>query len=233
VVGDSPAPARPAPGEGQPVGVIDIPALKVDQVVVEGVGTSDLRMGPGHYPGTPLPGEPGNAAIAGHRTTYGHPFYDLNELSHGDRIVITTTQGIFLYRVTNVLSVFPWQTEVLAPTNKALLTLTTCNPRYSAAQRLVVRAALSRSLLFAQQHHGATSDTATQADANDLVGAGSNSWPAALAWGLLTLAAAVLTLLAAQRTRRRWLAYGAGGVVVLVLLFVFFTALSPLLPASF
>jgi sortase A len=235
VVGDQTAPERPPPAEGQPVGVIDIPKIAVDQVVVQGVGTADLEMGPGHYPGTPLPGERGNAAIAGHRTTYGHPFYDLNELSAGDRIVVTTTQGIFLYRVTAVFSVLPWQNDVLAPTNKALLTLTTCTPRYSAAQRLVARAVLARSLIFSQQHHlrAVSLPKETRPVATDLAGAASNSWPAAVGWGLLTLAAALGTCLLARRSRHRLIVYSAGGVVVLVVLFVFFTALSPLLPASF
>ena len=60
---------------------------------IEGTGTDQLRSGPGHYPGTPLPGEPGNVAIAGHRTTYLHPFYSLNELVPGDAIDILTVQG--------------------------------------------------------------------------------------------------------------------------------------------
>ncbi len=72
------APHTEAPAEGDPVGEIRIPAIGLDQVVVEGTNTNDLRQGPGHYIGTPLPGQGGNAAIAGHRTTYGHPFYNLD-----------------------------------------------------------------------------------------------------------------------------------------------------------
>ena len=69
-----------AQAEGKPIGEIRIPTISIDQVLVEGTNTQDLRQGPGHYIGTPLPGDVGNAAIAGHRTTYGHPFYNLNQV---------------------------------------------------------------------------------------------------------------------------------------------------------
>ena len=75
-----PAPTTADPADGQPVGLLQIPRIGVDKVIIEGTSTTDLRQGPGHYLGTPLPGQAGNAAIAGHRTTYGAPFYNLNEL---------------------------------------------------------------------------------------------------------------------------------------------------------
>ena len=77
-----------------------IPAIGVDKIVVEGVSLADLKKGPGHYPETPLPGQEGNAAIAGHRTTYGAPFNRLDELEPGDEITVTTVQGEFTYEVT-------------------------------------------------------------------------------------------------------------------------------------
>lgn len=121
---------------------VRIPRIGVDKIVVEGVGTEDLKRGPGHYPGTPLPGQLGNAAIAGHRTTYGAPFGDLDELVEGDAIIVETLAGSFRYLVETSIVVSPDQTEVLDPTPTAHLTLTTCHPRFSARQRLVVRAAL-------------------------------------------------------------------------------------------
>ena len=78
------APRTAAPPEGEPIGDIRIPVIGLNQVVVEGTNTADLRKGPGHYTGTPLPGQGGNAAIAGHRTTYGHPFYNLDSVKVGD-----------------------------------------------------------------------------------------------------------------------------------------------------
>jgi sortase A len=91
-----------------------------------------------------MPGQLGNSAIAGHRTTYGQPFYRLDEVAAGDEIVLTTVQGRFVYRATGSEVVAPEQSEVVATTDPtvATLTLTTCTPRYTASQRLVVRADL-------------------------------------------------------------------------------------------
>jgi sortase A len=130
------------PAEGDPVGIITIPKVGLTRAVVQGVGVPDLRKGPGHYPNSPMPGQIGNAAIAGHRTTYGAPFNRIDELANGDEIVVTTVSGTFHYRVTGQLVVTPDHTEVLDPTPDATLTLTTCNPKYSARQRLVVKARL-------------------------------------------------------------------------------------------
>src|SRR5215510_13361010 len=88
-----PLPPPPPPNDGSAVAHISIPAIGVDKVVVQGVALADLKKGPGHYPDSPLPGQPGNAAIAGHRTTYGAPFNRINELNPGDEILITTLQG--------------------------------------------------------------------------------------------------------------------------------------------
>ncbi len=93
------APTIADPPVGSPVGTIQIPKINLAMTVVEGTDEAQLAMGPGHYPTTPLPGQAGNAAIAGHRTTYLHPFYSLDALAPGDLIYITTLQGTFLYRV--------------------------------------------------------------------------------------------------------------------------------------
>ncbi len=134
-------PPPPAP-EGAAVARIVIPRLDLDKTVVEGVTTSALKKGPGHYPGTPLPGQPGNAAIAGHRTTYGAPFGDLDKLQENDLIYVTTVQGSFAYRVTDTLIVSPRDIWVLDPTEDNRLTLTTCHPKWTARQRLIVVAEL-------------------------------------------------------------------------------------------
>ena len=117
---------------------IEIPAIGVEAYVLEGTDTTTLNQGPGHYPDTPLPGEPGNAAIAGHRTMYGHVFHDLHELVAGDRIITGTADAVTTYEVVEILVVDDSQTEVVAPTDDDRLTLTTCHPIGSAAQRLVV-----------------------------------------------------------------------------------------------
>ena len=133
---------RPPPADGDAVAQLRIPAIGVDKIVVEGVEVADLKKGPGHYPDSPLPGQPGNAAIAGHRTTYGAPFNRLDELEQGDEILVTTVQGSFRYEVREQLIVNPDQVEVLDDFGDDRLTLTACHPKYSARQRIVVVAAL-------------------------------------------------------------------------------------------
>lgn len=136
-----PTTTAPMP-EGSAVALIRIPRIGVDKAVVEGVGVGDLEKGPGHYPSTPLPGRPGNAAIAGHRTTYGAPFGDLGELEVGDEILVTTREGDFRYLVDRISVVSPDQVEVLDASTEARITLTTCHPRFSARQRLIVSGVL-------------------------------------------------------------------------------------------
>ncbi|HVF31781.1 MAG TPA: class E sortase [Acidimicrobiales bacterium] len=128
---------------GEAVAILRIPRIGVEKAVVEGVSVNALKEGPGHYPTTPLPGQPGNAAIAGHRTTYGAPFYRADELVAGDVIQVTTRQGEFTYEVREKKIVRPTQNEVLDPSEDNLLTLTTCHPRFSAAQRLIIVAELT------------------------------------------------------------------------------------------
>ena len=133
------APARVANVPGRAVAIIRIPEIEVDLVVVEGTDTESLKKGPGHYLGTAYPWQDhGRVAIAGHRTTYGAPFWALDELSAGDRIVLATEYGVFNYRVTGSRIIDPADGSVLGATQRPTLVLTTCNPRFSAAQRLVV-----------------------------------------------------------------------------------------------
>ncbi len=153
-------PHRPRLPLGSGIAIIYIPALGKDyqKVVVEGVGVPDLKRGPGHYPGTALPGEIGNVVISGHRTTYGAPFNRVDTLRVGDAIVLETRDAFFTYRVTGQQVVTPTSIEVTYPVpghkgatpTQRLLTLTTCNPKYSAAQRLIIRAVLE-SAPFAKQ----------------------------------------------------------------------------------
>jgi sortase A len=227
------APATTAPAEGQPIGDIRIPVIGINQVVVEGTNTPDLRKGPGHYTGTPLPGQAGNAAVAGHRTTYGHPFYNLDSVKVGDPIVLTTLQGIFVYDTTKSFVVSPSDTTVVDNVIANQLTLTTCNPRFSATTRLVVQATLAHTQLFAHSAlpvHSLHAKPKTQS----LAGNSDVSLADALFWGFVTALVITAIFFAAWRFRRqRWVIYGVGAVGTLVLLWFFFGAVSPLLPASF
>ncbi len=127
---------------GDPITKISIPAAGLEPtVVVEGTGASALRAGAGHYPNTPLPGEEGNVAIAGHRTTYGKPFADLDHLKPGDEIVLETPIGSHTYKVAKDPFVVPnTEWSVISQTPGHSLTLTTCHPKGSAKERLVVKA---------------------------------------------------------------------------------------------
>lgn len=124
---------------GRAVAILVIPRMDLDMVVVEGTGTEALKKGPGHYTQTAYPWEDGGrVGIAGHRTTYGAPFWDLDRLREGDRITLETEYGVFEYRVTRRQIILPSEGWVLEQTKEPTLVLTTCNPRFSAAQRLVV-----------------------------------------------------------------------------------------------
>ncbi len=127
---------------GEPVGRILAPEIGLEEVVVQGTGTSDLRRGPGHYPETPLPGARGTVAVAGHRTTYGAPFRRVDELGRGDRIELVMPYGRFAYRVERTRIVAPTATWVTRRVGHDRLVLTACHPLYSAAQRIVVFARL-------------------------------------------------------------------------------------------
>jgi sortase A len=137
-IGTQGFPARPVPGGA--LGFIRIPKIDLDMVFVEGSDYTALKKGPGHYEDTPLPGERGNVGIAGHRTTYLHPFWALNRLQPGDIVELQTRRGTFRYRVVWQRIVSPFAVEVLNPTKRRALTLTTCHPRFSARERLVIRA---------------------------------------------------------------------------------------------
>jgi len=149
-------PALPVSTLGKGFARIYLPTLgrKEVHVVVEGVSHADLKKGPGHFPGTDLPGALGNVVISGHRTTYGAPFNRLDELHPGDAIVLETRTTFYTYVVQKLFVVKPSAIGVTyhvpdhpgaVPTQR-LLTLTTCNPKYSARTRLIVRAVLQSQL---------------------------------------------------------------------------------------
>ena len=133
------------PDRGVAFAVIRIPkieALEDGWAVVEGVGVRDLKNGAGHMPDTPLPGSPGNAVISGHRTTYGAPFHDVDVLGSGDIIEVDTALGTHTYKVRELKIVKPTDVWVTEPRDGAWLTLTTCHPKFSSRQRLIVFAEL-------------------------------------------------------------------------------------------
>jgi sortase A len=135
---------RPLPGDA--IGEIVLPSLDKRFFVVEGTDTGNLRKGPGHYPDTPLPGERGTVAIAGHRTTYGAPFRNIDRLRRGNRIILSMLYGRYVYRVEKEQIVDDSALWITDPVGYDRLVLSACHPLYSAAQRLVVFARLVRRL---------------------------------------------------------------------------------------
>ena len=254
---DTTAATAPEPGPratptGEAVAIIKIPKIGMEKAVVEGVSVGALKKGPGHYPSTPMPGEPGNAAIAGHRTTYGAPFFRLDELHPGDRIEVTTRNGDFVYRVTATNIVLPSQNEVLAPTDDNRLTLTTCHPRFSAAKRMIVTAALTGEPVEApppamkvppaedlpgeetEPGEEAEEEEAAEPEASledeTVSGESVSKWPA-IGWGSLAALVWLVTWLLSKRWGRV-AAYAMGTPVFLVVLFIFFENFARLLPAN-
>ncbi len=234
-----PPPPPPPPAEGDAMARIRIPDLGIDKIVVEGVTLDDLKRGPGHYPDTPMPGQPGNAAIAGHRTTYGAPFGRIDELEAGDEILVTTLQGAFRYEVREQLIVSPGQVEVLDDFGDDRLTLTACHPKYSARQRIIVVAALVGEAAPppAQAPAGQSDEIPGDESAGGrtidagLSGERASAWPAIMlgvACALVWIAAWLL-----GKLWQRWPAYVLCLPLFLLLLFFLFENFSRLLPANF
>lgn len=238
---------------GDPIAKLQIPRIGIDSIVVQGTARDDLKNGPGHYPATPLPGQYGNAAIAGHRTTYGAPFNRLDELQPGDFILTQSLVGEFVYVVTETLVVAPTEIGVVANTpDEPWLTLTTCNPEFSARERLVVKAKMveersdppesaAQVPADGSQDVGPTAD-APYGEAGDALG-GDQSLEAGLAgdldsrgpavlWGILVGLVGLFWWWSFRRWRLpfTWL---AGVVPFLGMLFVFYTFLERTLPAGY
>ena len=165
----APVPESFQVGLGEPLAVLHIPRLGEDysRVIVEGTAQVQLEQGPGHYLDTAMPGQEGNFAVAGHRVGRGSPFLDLDRMRPGDAVVVETEGNWYTYRVIGDAAtgdfradpsgipgreiVRPTDTAVISPTpggsvdaatSGAYLTLTTCHPKYSAAQRLIIHARL-------------------------------------------------------------------------------------------
>jgi sortase A len=242
----------PVPENGDPIGRIRIPQIDVDFVFVQGVDLRDLRDGPGHFPQTPLPGQPGNAALAGHRTTYAAPFHRLDEVAPGSDITVETVQGTFTYRVdphqtpegesVGHFIVKPSAVEILEQDGTNRLTLMACHPKYSAAQRIVVTASLVSNPAPATAIPADVPQAAVAFDASQdpLAGGDASAWPTAIGWTIAALAAWFLMWFVGQWLYRRhdsraWQVppYVVGVPIVVVLLFLAFQDIARLLPAAY
>jgi sortase A len=212
--------------EGGPVALLQIPRIGLSQVVVQGTSPSDLKSGPGHLRASSLPGEFGNAVIAGRRTSYGGPFGHLDVLAEGDTIKVATGQGYFTYKVQNVRRVSPGQTDPIVGTTNSRLTLVTSDPAYLATGRLVVVAVLQGRPLSVDLRAPAFVAPSDLGLSGDPLGLGLG-----IIWGEL-LAAAIWV---AWRLRRRWPAavvYLLAAPVVVSLAVLTFSSFDLLLPGT-
>lgn len=236
--------APPIPPIGDWAGRIQIPAIGVDYIFVEGTDRDELKKGPGHYPATPFPGTIGNAAIAGHRTTYGAPFGNVDKIKVGDEIVVETVAGKFTYKVyapeatapeTAHLIVGKRDTWVVDNTKGPELTLTSCHPKGSAEQRIVIKAKLvanksaTPSVAPKPKAHPKKSQSETLEEG--LSGQHKSLVPS-VTWGVFTL----IVGLAWWWTFRRWrhpATWFVGVIPFTLVLFSFYVFLERALPAGY
>ena len=125
------------------VGTIEIPKIDVDKPMFEGITLTTLDLGPGHWPGTAMPGQLGNVVIAGHRVSHDKPFRHLDQLEAGDDVILTTDDGRFVYKVTGTEVVYPDALWIIDQTPDYTATLFACHPPGSTRQRIVVHLALA------------------------------------------------------------------------------------------
>jgi sortase A len=250
------APPAPAPRSGQAIGEIRIPRIGVEFTMVEGVDLANLARGPGHFPTTPLPGQAGNAAVAGHRVTHSAPFNRIDELEPGDLINVETFQGAFTYEVVpgggvdpnatvGHRIITPLQTEILAQTpGQNTITLMACHPKYDLKQRIVVVGRLVQAPApdtprVSPPDAGPLPGESTGPPADAvLVGGDSSAVGPTLLWmvlaGLVWLAAWVAARRwDSWRLWQRWAVFAAAAPIFAVPLFLAFEGINNLLPAGY
>jgi sortase A len=128
------------------IGIVAIPKIGLIHPIFEGVWLTVVDHGPGHWPGSAKPGQIGNTVFAGHRVTHTHPFLDLDLLANGDKVIFDMPHGVYTYAVTSITIVTPDQISIIYPTRQPTMTLFACNPKHSAAQRIVVKGKLISSV---------------------------------------------------------------------------------------
>jgi sortase A len=245
----------PPPRIGEPIGVLRIPRIGAEHTIVEGVDLGNLARGPGHFPSTPLPGQAGNSAIAGHRVTHSAPFNRIDELVPGDKIEVETFQGQFTYEVVpggnadprsplGHRIITPYQTEILDQVaGQNTLTLMACHPKYDLKERIVVVGRLVQAPApdtpRAEPPKPGDPLPSEPAPAETaLVGGDSSAVGPAMLWGALAGLVWLGTWALARPWPRwlqwqRWALFAGGAVVFALPLYLVFEAINDLLPAGY
>lgn len=241
------------PQIGDPVAKIAIPDIGITRTVVEGDDDAQLKRGMGHLAGSPLPGQAGNVAIAGHRTTYGQPLHNIDELDAGDLIHFETVQGEFTYEITGHEIVGPRDVEILEDQGDNRLTLIACHPKYSLAQRYIVYAELTDTPAPELPGQEEIAKNEPRAAIDGTMNGQSGSRAPVFLWGFICasiwLAAWLVQVLLRRRMRHHayeidrvpsrrerlltWAPYLVGLPVFIVALYFFFENFSLLLPGSY
>ncbi|MEI8398144.1 MAG: sortase [Ilumatobacteraceae bacterium] len=227
-----PQPALPT--FGGLVGRITIPSIGVSKYLVAGVRLKDLERGPGLFPGSPLPGQKGNVAIAGHRTTYGAPFSRIDEIHDKAIITLESRDGTFTYIVNGEPKVIAaTDTAVTKTTNAeiASLTLVSCYPKWTSSQRIIVVATLDSTVtpLLATPF---TVNTTIAEQEKDGWFHDPTAWPTVLFFGFALIAIRIIAAIMTRRGRRKIFVYLIAGGIFVPTLFLFFGGLARLLPAN-
>ncbi len=220
---------------GAPVTRLRIESIGVDKIVVAGTNNEALKKGPGLFDQSPLPGQFGNVAIAGHRTSYGAPFGRINELKTGDEIVFDRGGTTFTYVVSeDPFVVRPTAIDVVKTFEKdtARLTLVTCHPKWTSSKRLIVKA----TLVSTQTPKPPTVYAPAAQQESEVF---SDGWfhdpdaiPGAMMLALALVSIAVLAQRLVARGRRAWMIYPVATAAFAPTLFAFFSFLTRLLPAN-
>ena len=222
------------PQLGGLVGRITIPSIGVSKYVVAGVRLKDLERGPGLFPGSPMPGQKGNVAIAGHRTTFGAPFSRIDELRGNERIILESKDGTFTYIVNGEPKiVLATDTAVAKTTNpdSATVTLVSCYPKWTSTKRIVVVATLDSTVLPLPATPLVTSEPIDQ---QSIAGwfHDPTAWPTVLFFGLALIVIRIVAGLMTRRGRRKIFVYPIAFGIFIPTLFLFFGGLARLLPAN-
>jgi len=211
---------------GTPVARLDIPSIGVHQIVVEGATADRLRSGPGHVPTSPLPGQTGNAVIVGHSLAYSGPFHDISSLRKGQRVLVLTQQGTFTYTVTTDRTVKATATGPLAATPDNRLTLVTSGDLLDSTRTVVV------ATLDGKPSAAPSGRPATLTGVEAGLAGGGGAGPAILIGLEVVLLAAVGAFFAYRRLPRAS-AWIITTPVILVALWLFYSAVARVLPATF
>jgi sortase A len=227
-------PAPVIPKVGDIVGKLTIPSIKVSKWIIAGVGYKQLEKGPGLFAGSPLPGQLGNVAIAGHRTTYGAPFSRIDEIQKGDIVTIDTSAGSFAYEVNSAPRIVSASDVAVVKTKDetvASLTLVSCHPKWTSKQRIIVTAVLQPKIV--------PLPTTTFEDTIDNVEVLNEGWfhdlsalPQTIGLALLLVGIVVGASIIRRRGRSKWLVYPITAVIFTPVLFVFFGFITRLLPTN-